>query len=110
MECPAGSLLCWHGNTWHGAFNRTAPGLRVSIPVYLSRPYIRTQEGLVGEIREEMLERNSPRFAILAQQGIAYGYKSQDDSVARGMRAFKYTKAYTDEQDALTIGVQSLYS
>jgi len=26
------------------------------------------------------------------------------------MRAFKYTKAYTDEQDALTIGVQSLYS
>ncbi len=110
VECPAGSLLCWHGNTWHGAFNRTAPGLRVSIPVYMSRPYIRTQEGLVGEIPEDMLERNPPRFAILAQQGIAYGYKSQDDSVARGMRAFKYTKAYTDEQDALTIGVQSLYS
>ncbi len=110
VECPPGSLLCWHGNTWHGAFNRTAPGLRVSIPVYMARPYIRTQEGLVGQIPDEMLERNPARFAILAQQGIAYGYKNQDDSVARGLRAYKYTKAYMDGEAALTPGSQSLYS
>ena len=110
VECVAGSLLCWHGNTWHGAFNRTAPGLRVSLPVYMARPYIRTQEGLVGEIPEEMLERNPARFAILTQQGVAYGYRSQDDSVARGIRAYKYAKAYADGQDGLTLGSQGLYS
>lgn len=110
VDAAPGSLLCWHGNTWHGAFNRTAPGLRVSIPVYMSRPYIRTQEGLIGEIPDEMLARNPARFAILTQQGVAYGYKSQDDSVARGLRALKYAKAYADEGDGPAFGSQSLYS
>lgn len=109
VECAPGSLICWHGNTWHGAFNRTAPGLRVSVPVYMARPYIRTQEGLVGEIPQEMLDRNPARFAILTQQAVAYGYKSQDDSIARGARAMKFTKAYMDEE-ALPLGPQSLYS
>ncbi|MCZ6656576.1 MAG: phytanoyl-CoA dioxygenase family protein [Gammaproteobacteria bacterium] len=110
VAAAPGSLLCWHGNTWHGAFNRTAPGLRVSVPVYMSRPYIRTQEGLVGEIPDEMLDRNPARFAILTQQGVAYGYKSQDDSMARGLRAFKYAKAYADEDGGPAFGAQSLYS
>ena len=38
VEAPAGSLIVWHGNTWHGAFNRRAPGLRVSLPVLMARP------------------------------------------------------------------------
>lgn len=101
VECPAGSLLAWHGNTWHGAFNRTAPGLRVSIPVYMARPYIRTQEGLVGKIPQEMLDRNPPRFAILTQQGISDGYESQDDSVARGERAGKFLAAYAESGGSL---------
>ncbi len=97
VECPAGSLLCWHGNTWHGAFNRTAPGLRVSVPVYMARPYIRTQEGLVGKIPDEMLERNPARFAILTQQGVMYGYESAEDSMTRAARAGKYVMAYAKE-------------
>lgn len=72
---------------------RRAPGLRVSVPVYMARPSIRTQEDLVGKISGEVLERNSPRFAILTQQGISYGYDSQDDSIARAERAGKYLAA-----------------
>ena len=108
VECPAASLLVWHGNTWHGAFNRTAPGLRVSVPVYLSRPFIRTQEGLIGKIPQEMLDRNPPRFAILTQQGILYGYQSQDDSIARAARAGKFLAAYA--QDTGGLFDQGLYS
>ena len=109
VECPAGSLLCWHGNTWHGAFNRTAPGLRVSVPVYMARPFIRTQEGLFGKISDEMLERNPARFAILTQQGVVYGYESQEDGVARAMHAVKYMTAYAKEQGTSMRASQSLY-
>jgi len=108
--CQAGSLLCWHGNTWHGAFNRSAPGLRVSVPVYMARPSIRTQEGLIGEIPQEMLDRNPPRFAVLTQQAISYGYKSQEDSVARAARAMGYAKAYMDNKDGPLLGSKGLYS
>ncbi|MEZ6023592.1 MAG: phytanoyl-CoA dioxygenase family protein [Hyphomonadaceae bacterium] len=31
VVAPAGSLICWHGNTWHGAFQRKKPGIRLSI-------------------------------------------------------------------------------
>ena len=93
VDAAPGSLIVWHGNLWHGAFNRTAPGLRVSMPVYMSRQYIRTQEGLIGEVPQDMLERNDPRFGWLLQQGIAYGYKSQDDGVERVFSAAKYIAA-----------------
>ena len=39
-------MIVWHGNTWHGAFNRRVPGLRVSIPVLMARPFMRTEEDL----------------------------------------------------------------
>ena len=110
VECAAGSLLVWHGNTWHGAFNRTAPGLRVSIPVYMARPFIRTQEGLVGKIPDAMLERNPPRFAILTQQGVAYGYESQPDSIARGERAQKHMARYQKSSGHRGLPQMGLYS
>ena len=109
VECSAGSLLVWHGNTWHGAFNRTAPGLRVSVPVYMSRPFIRTQEGLIGKIPQEMLDRHPSRFAILTQQGILYGYESQDDSIARAERAGKFLAAYSQDTSGRLFD-QGLYS
>ena len=94
VEAEAGSLLCIHGNVWHGAFNRTAPGLRVNLALYMARPFIRTQEDLIGKVPQQMLDRNSPRFAILTQQAIAYGYTDAKDSVERGKRAAKYALAY----------------
>ena len=71
---------------------------------------MRTQEGLIGEIPQEMLDRNPPRFAVLTQQAISYGYKSQEDSVARAARAMEYMKAYSDEPRGVTLGSQGLHT
>jgi len=67
VEAPPGTMVVWHGNTWHGAFSRTAQGLRVTIPVLMARPYMRAEEDLIGKIPKDMLERNPLRFAILTQ-------------------------------------------
>ena len=109
VEAKAGSLVVWHGNTWHGAFNRTAPGLRVSIPVYLARAYVRSQEGLIGNVPQEMLDRNEPRFGWLLQQGLSYGYRSQDDAIARLGRAGDYVKAMVEYTGQQTFGSKALY-
>ena len=109
VEAKAGSLIVWHGNTWHGAFNRTSEGLRVSVAVYMSRPYVRTQEGLVGEVPQEMLDRNHPRFGWILQQGISYGYKSQEDAIARGARAYPHMEAMTELTGEKAFGSNTLY-
>ena len=109
VEAAPGSLVVWHGNTWHGAFNRTAPGLRVSIPVYMARPYVRTQEGLVGEVPQEMLDRNDPRLGWLLQQGIVYGYKSQQDAIERAEKAGPHIAAMTRYTGNKPFGVNTLY-
>jgi hypothetical protein len=62
-EAPAGSIICWHGNTWHGAFRRRNPGIRLSIGSIYSRPYIWPRHPLREDVTSEILEANPPRFA-----------------------------------------------
>lgn len=67
LVAPAGSLLVWHGNTWHGALPRTAPGLRVSLLCFFTRNYIKPpKESFTARVTQEMLDRNPPRFRRLA--------------------------------------------
>lgn len=101
IEAPAGSVIFWHGNTWHGAYNRRAPGLRVSIPVYFSRPYMRTEEHLMDTITEEMLARNPARFAILTQQAIKYSFRNEEEAHRNGKRARAHIAAYKAEADGV---------
>jgi hypothetical protein len=89
VECAPGSLLVWHGNTWHGAYPRSDPGLRVSLVQYFSRPQLRTLDDLRDQMSEESLDRNPPRFAVLTQQGLADGYASASDVTTRTARAGK---------------------
>jgi ectoine hydroxylase-related dioxygenase (phytanoyl-CoA dioxygenase family) len=96
VECPAGSLICWHGNLWHGAFTRSAPGVRVNLILYFALPSMRTQEDLVGRVSAEMLARNGPRFAILTQQAVAYGFHSQQDFLARLTRAAEHLAKFPE--------------
>lgn len=96
-EGPAGSLVVWHGNTWHGAFNRKAPGLRVSMPVLMARPFVRTEENLFGKIPQEILDRNPMRFKVLTQQGVSYGFSSQDESTERVAKANQCMTDYFKE-------------
>ena len=102
VEAAAGSLVVWHGNTWHAAFARSAPGLRVSIPVLMARPFMRTEEDLFGRIPEEVLNRNPPRFAVLTQQGLLYGFHSDENAQQRNAHAMKHLLAYHKASGGLT--------
>ncbi|RYD84716.1 MAG: hypothetical protein EOP61_39745, partial [Sphingomonadales bacterium] len=70
VEAPAGSIILWHGNTWHGAFRRTVPGVRVSIVQYFGRWYLAGAN--TSPISQAMLDRNPPRFAELVRGRVGY--------------------------------------
>ena len=97
VEAKAGSLLVWHGGTWHGAVNRTAPGLRVGVTNFMVRPFIKPQEDFIGRIPQEVLDRNSARFAIVMQQGTVESRHSPEDGQRKVARAAKFTAAYAKE-------------
>ncbi len=97
IEAPPGSLVVWHGNTWHGAFNRRAPGLRVSMPVLMARPYMRTEEDHFRRAPEQVLKRNSARFAYLVHQGIFYGFHSDESAELRNAHATRHVIDYQKE-------------
>lgn len=65
LEMPAGSVVVCAGNTWHGAYERKTPGLRINGAVVYCRSYIQTQELIREGVTQEMLERNPPRFTDL---------------------------------------------
>jgi hypothetical protein len=65
VEAEAGSIIVWHGNTWHGALRRTAPGLRISLVEFFGRWYFTGTNA--SSITEEMLQRNPPQFARLVR-------------------------------------------
>ena len=100
-EAPAGSLIIWQGNTWHGAFNRTAPGIRVSVTVYFYRPFMRPLEDFIGKISETKLEeligKFGQRIAIVLQQGCVPGFSTQGDRVSGTARAEQFVSAYRAE-------------
>ena len=64
------------------------------------RPFMRTQEDLNGKIPQEILDRNSARFAIVTQQGVVAGRQSQGDGQAKTARAEKFLAAYAKEAAA----------
>jgi hypothetical protein len=95
-DAPAGSLVIWHGNAWHGAFNRTAPGVRVSVTVYFCRPFMRPLEDFIGRVPQEMIDKYGPRLAMVLQQGCVPGYSTQGDRVSSTARAEQFISAYED--------------
>ena len=74
VEAAAGSLIVWHGNTWHAPFPRRAPGLRMSMLFYFCREYLTTQEHYGSAVPAEALARNPPRFRTLMGLADAYGW------------------------------------
>jgi len=62
---PKGSAIIWHGNTFHGAYERKKPGFRINLSQYFNRRFITTQEEYGKAVPKEMLDRNNERFAQL---------------------------------------------
>jgi len=65
IEAPAGSILVWHSNLWHGALPRTAEGKRVTLVMLFMRPHLRTQEDYALTTTAEMIERNPARLGVI---------------------------------------------
>ncbi|MDG2004732.1 MAG: phytanoyl-CoA dioxygenase family protein [Novosphingobium sp.] len=66
LVAPAGSVVIWHGNTWHGALGRKVPGLRVSLLTIFGRTYLRPPPETFGaRVSQAMLDRHPERFARL---------------------------------------------
>jgi ectoine hydroxylase-related dioxygenase (phytanoyl-CoA dioxygenase family) len=75
VEAQAGSIIFWHGSTWHAATARRDPGLRINLIVAMMRPYLRPQEVYRENVTAEMLAKHPPRFATLVGQHLNYGWK-----------------------------------
>ncbi|HEX7035388.1 MAG TPA: phytanoyl-CoA dioxygenase family protein [Pseudomonadales bacterium] len=84
VEAPAGSIICWHGNTWHGAFRRTIPGLRLSVACIFSRPYIWPRHPLREDVTQEILDANPPRFAKFCGRHVMTGWREEGPDYAPG--------------------------
>jgi hypothetical protein len=65
LEARAGSIIVWHGNTWHGAVPRKRPGLRLGVIQFFGRWYHNPGNTFARLMPPEALERNPPRFADL---------------------------------------------
>lgn len=65
ITAPAGSLVIWHGNTWHGAGAKKTPGLRITMPMFFCRSYFIPQESYREKVSAAALARNPSRFAHL---------------------------------------------
>jgi hypothetical protein len=92
LEAPAGSLAVWHGNTWHGAYPRTVPGMRLTLITSYFRSYLRTQELYRERVTEEMLDRNPPRFATLMGQHVTFGWDERGPQYERFMNYGKHAR------------------
>jgi hypothetical protein len=78
VAAPAGSIIIWHGNTWHGAAPRTNPGVRVSLVFLFCRWYLMPQMMHRQLVSPEALARNPPRFTTLMGKRSPYSGRESD--------------------------------
>lgn len=83
VEAPAGSLLVWHGTTWHGALSKKTDGLRLCLNAYFCHRSLKTQERYQDAVPEEMLERRSGRFARLMGADDPMGWGAHGPDLTR---------------------------
>lgn len=83
VEAPAGSLVVWHGNLWHGALPRKNDGHRINLIMHFCRMFCKTQEAYKGNVPQDILARNSERFAKLMGENLHYGYGAEGPDFKR---------------------------
>ena len=86
VEAEAGSLIAWHGNTWHGAFPKKTDGLRLNVTSYHCHRRLKTQEAYQWRVTQEMLDRNPPEFARLVGADDHMGWDENGPDYSRGVK------------------------
>ena len=97
VEAEAGSLIVWHGNTWHGAFEKKTEGLRLNVTSYHCHRRLKTQEKYQWAVTQEMIDRNPPEFARLVGADDNMGW---DEGGPDYSRALKYASPEAKERFA----------
>jgi hypothetical protein len=92
IEAPLGSLVVWHGNTWHGSFPRTEPGLRTGLAMALMREYMHPHEPVRRDITDDVATSRPPRFATLAGRDIIDWGVEGPDYAKLVTRPLRYTR------------------
>jgi ectoine hydroxylase-related dioxygenase (phytanoyl-CoA dioxygenase family) len=93
IEAAAGSVIVWGGNTWHGAYPRNRPGVRVSVNAIFCRSYMRQIRDfrLEAECPSEVLTRNPPEFAQLL--GISHAYPCRAGEAAEPEARLRFKRS-----------------
>ena len=86
VQAEAGSLVVWHGNTWHGAFEKKTDGLRLNVTSYHCHRRLKTQEAYQWRVTQEMLDRNPPEFARLVGADDQMGWDERGPDYSRLMK------------------------
>ncbi len=89
MNLEPGDAVVWHGNTWHGSFERTVPGIRMNLATYFARHYVVTQERFGEYVPPEFIERhaNNPLMLRLLGQEQGYGWDASGPDWAKFAKA-----------------------
>jgi ectoine hydroxylase-related dioxygenase (phytanoyl-CoA dioxygenase family) len=72
----AGSLLAFHGNTWHGTYPKKDDEVRVHVVTALARNFVEPSEDF-SDIAQEKVDKFGPEFARLISRTAWQGYKSE---------------------------------
>ena len=85
-EAPKGSVIVWHGATWHGAFPRKDKGLRLGLAIYHRHEATLPQEDVPGQTTEAMAaDSDNPEvYRVLAGLNDKFPYReTQSETVPR---------------------------
>lgn len=87
-EAPKGSLIVFHGATWHGGFPRLVPGLRLSIANYYRHLMVLPQEEFRNGFQRPMADDCSDpeSFRTLCGFDDPFPYIEQTEAVPRAAR------------------------
>ena len=83
VECPKGSVIVFHGATWHGAFPRLIPGMRLSIANYYRHLMVTSQEDIHGTYPQKLADdcEDPALFRQLAGFDDRFPYATQSQPV-----------------------------
>ena len=91
VECPASSIVCWDGSTWHGNYPRQVDGDRVVLHITFSRLALRTVENY-DHLDEKWLDGKPRELSMMLGREDFLG----STTIARGSADYtKIPKTFT---------------
>ncbi len=81
-EMPKGSVLVWHGSTWHGGGANMSNDVRVGIAMNYCAGYIRQQENQQLGIPTELMASFTPQLRQLCGLGMFNGLTGNIDKMS----------------------------